>query len=484
MLVSKYLFLILPVLLFILQFKFTQNSLVQIRYEELGESVRDVYWFSQRLVYDNISTDVGFFAQLFIFYEIFGFSIFAAKWFRLTLSLISVICATYLTLKYIGPKYGWMPLVAYFLSPTLVYFVTIQSEYGLDLQYLPIFLFLIDRVSLVKSKWQLFWVFILFALLMLNWMGYPIFLFYLPTIFTVFLMITRRIVKKDRIRAIFVATIAFLVPLVFMFVYTKNRLEMIYDPNLGGGLFRGGGKLEIGSVLGNIKALLTDLFVRGNSYYFEVKKTDFSDFYPIATIFLVCVVTYLIWSRERKRRIILVSIFSLLVFNFLVSVLTLDVSEPGLRRFTGVLASFYLLFALSCYWLSRQKIKNTVISWGFLIILALIPLHHLLVYRQNLEAIKLPSAWGTQPWFSSFGTPDKSLKIFVDEVQKSDLKLSCLDGNDLYIEGCRYGEIYAAIAGSCLWNNLNCHQILAYDEKVGDYIPLTVDLWENNYFAH
>lgn len=480
--ILRYLFWILPFLLLLFQFIVTKNSLFQIRYEELGESVRDVYWLAHRQVYDSISTDVGFFAQLLVFYKIFGFSIFAAKWFRLVLSVFSLFCATYLVLKYIGPKFGWVTLLAFGLSPTFLYFNTIQSEYGLDLQYLPIFLFALDKIELQKSKSGYFWIFLLFSLLMLNWTGYPIFIFYIPAVFWLFFL---KIKKSGNLRwPLAVAMFGFLTPLAAILAYVTNRNLLIYDPVLGGGLFRGGGKFEFGPVLTNFKALIIDLFDKGNSYYFEVRKADFADYWPILPIITIFVLVGLIWKRSKQLRPLILAIGSVLILNLVVSGLALDISPPGLRRYTGVLASFYLLLAIVCYWFSRQRLKGRLGWWFIVLILSLVPFHHILVFGQNLQGLKTYSAWGTQPWFTVAGTPDKSLELFVSKVQQSDLMLSCLDEKNEFIQGCRYGEIYAAIAGSCLWNNLACHKILAYDEKSKDHIPLTIDLWANNYFSH
>ena len=474
----KYLFFLLPILLLVFQFTLTKNSLFQIRYEELGESIRNVYWLANGRVYDSISTDVGWFVQLLVVYKIFGFSLFAAKWYRLGLAFLSTMSVACLALKYIGPRLGWMPLVAFGLSPTFLYFNTVQSEYGLDLLYLPILLLILDKIDFKKNKFSYILTSLLFSLLMLNWTGYPAFMFFIPGIFLLFLKKTAR--AKDFLKQIITAVAGFITPLILILVYVKNRNLLIYDPVLQGGLFRGGGKLQIGPVFENLKAFSLDFIGSGHSYYFELNKSDFSDIYPVLSILAVAILTYLLWFKYKKIRIIFLSVFSIIAINFLISALTLDVSPPGMRRFTGVLASFYFLYGIVCFALSKEKIKNVSAKWLIIIILALIPLHHLLVYQQNLTKIKQPSAWGTQSWFLMFGKPSESVETLTSKAQSQDLQLSCQDQKNEFIKGCRYSEIYAVISSYCLFNKLNCHQILGFDPKSKSFIPLTTQIWEND----
>lgn len=157
---------------------------------------------------------------------------------------------------------------------------------------------------------------------------------------------------------------------------------------------------------------------------------------------------------------------------------TLDPSgAPGMRRYTPVLAAFYTLFVLSWGNLGNRG------NWINKGILGLLLVHHLVVYPINLIHLKDPSPNKEPLWFSRLETPQKSLDSLLDSVQKEDLKLVCLDQSNQPFY-CRISEVYAAVAGTCLWNNLSCRQILGYDHIKGGLIPLSTELWDEYYFQH
>jgi len=70
--------------------KLSVASTHQIRYEELAESVRSVFWLDHRMVYDGVYTNVGWYATLLVIYKLFGFSLFTAKAVRVGLHLIAL----------------------------------------------------------------------------------------------------------------------------------------------------------------------------------------------------------------------------------------------------------------------------------------------------------------------------------------------------------------------------------------------------------
>ncbi len=108
----------LPLLLWLFQLIFTLNSLTQIRYEEVANSVRNPYWLSQRNVYGGASSNVGGEGALAIIYSVFGFSLFALA------ALLK---------KYLGEKLAIIPLIVIGLSPTMLFFNTLASHYTLDI---------------------------------------------------------------------------------------------------------------------------------------------------------------------------------------------------------------------------------------------------------------------------------------------------------------------------------------------------------------
>ncbi len=132
-------------------------------------------------------------------------------------------------------------------------------------------------------------------------------------------------------------------------------------------------------------------------------------------------------------------------------------------------------------WLEHRTIYDGVSSnvgwYGTLLIVYKIfgfPLHAVkfvrLVWRQR----------GASPFFSTGDHPSQSLDAYVQQALSADLRLECRH----WVGECRYAEIYAAVAGRCLWNRLPCHKLLGYDEKTGQFIPLSIALWENYYWKH
>lgn len=476
----KWFFWIIPILLFIFQLIFTLNSQTQIRYEDLAESVRNVFWLEQGRVYDGVSTNVGWYGTLLGIYKLFGFHLHAAQFFKLGLYLISITCLAAFLKKYI--RHAWLPLLVIGLSPTLLYYNTTQTSHGIDLLYFPVVLFLITherRLSRAKSRDRLLrligWVLACWA-----WMSYPTFIFYLPA-----LGMIGGIREIRGIRGILISVVAFILPLAVMVLFIKNNSLLFFDPQISSGIFRGGGNFEISldNISHNLGGLVTDLFVRGSSYHFEAYLAEFSLIFPILALVLVVGISLRAFKYNNynfyNRYIILALASGLAVL--VLSSLTLDPSGfPGMRRYTPVLAAFYALFVLA--WQSFQ-IRETRGIWLMRGVLGLLLLHHMLVYPINLIHLKDPSPDVYPIWFNSAETPKKSLQNLVDTVQKEDLKLVCLDekGTPFY---CRLAEVYAAVAGSCTWNHLDCHQILGYDFKTGQFIPLDVKLWDEYYFGH
>ncbi len=82
---------LVPVFLIICQLAWTFSSTSQIRFEEVAESVRNVFWLQNQSIYDGISSNVGWYGTLLIIYKIFGFSLFTAKFYRLFLFIVSIV---------------------------------------------------------------------------------------------------------------------------------------------------------------------------------------------------------------------------------------------------------------------------------------------------------------------------------------------------------------------------------------------------------
>lgn len=474
----------LILILFLAHVAIATKTLNQIRYEELAETVRNVYFFEHRLIYDGISTNLAWPAILFIIYKIFGFTIFTAKYIRLILVFISIFSLFILLKKTLGQKLAIVPLLTITMSPTLLFYSTMQAQYGMDLLYLPISALLFYLIDFSKPKKVYLQESLAWFITMIGCMSYPGFIFFLPA-FSIYYS-TKLIKVKSKFfpKHIILSTFSFLTPLVLIYSYFKNRQLLIYDPNTGGGIFRGSGVFDfnLNVFLNNANILFMNLFDKSFGYYFELKNVEFSHFLPILSLVFIAILTFKIFTKLKKLRLIILLALMTIFLNIFTSGFTSDF-YPGIRRYSSVIAAIYTLFILVWWFINTQKFKG--MKKTFLVgIMLLIPIHHILVYPDNLQNSPNPlwDQFMDVQWFSQAKTPDKSLETFVDHVQKEDLKLSCMDKN-LYRQ-CRYSEIYTAVASSCLWNKLKCHQIYGYDEKSKDFIPLSTDTWDKYIFAH
>ncbi|MBI2327839.1 hypothetical protein HYU92_05980 [Candidatus Curtissbacteria bacterium] len=464
-------------LLFFLQFLFTLNSTNQIRYEELSESVRNPFWLNSRYMFEG-GASVSWNLFLLIIYNLFGFSLFAAKFVKLGIFAISLFCLWGVLKKYLGRWRAVVPLVVTFLSPTLLYLNILQSAFGIDLLLLPICAYLllsIDFKKLVRSK-ILIRTFLLWFLVMVSWLAYPTFLFYLPALFLSYFY---RLIKSSKSKGfllvnITVSLLGFLAPLLAVILYVKNKEVLIYD-SVGqvGSLFRGNGYFDfsIFTFIKNFAFNLYYLFYRSGGYHFEVSKVDFSDFYPILTLLVVVWFIFKLFKNKKYKALILL-IGSVVVFNVTVAYFTPDMG-PGMRRFTPILAAIYAFFVLVWHYLTSSKTELRFRKF-YILILSLLVLHHLIVYPINLIHLKDLGVYYEKFWFTKAETPKKSLDEYLGIIQKEDLYLECPE-NSRY---CRYSEIYAAIAASCWWRGLVCHEVLGWWPKAGKFIPISIDTWK------
>lgn len=471
---------LIPIALFIVQLIFTLNSFSQVRQEELSESISYPFWLRERVICNGITSQVGWYGPLLIIYEVFGFDIFTAKYLRLGLTLISYFCLALLLKKYLGEKRAALPLLTAGLSPTLLYFTVLSVPFGLDLQIFPICLYLALTCDF-KNRRGIAKQVMLWLLAMLTWMSYPTFIFYIPVLVSVFIY---RLYKEGRTQFVTLglANLAvFLAPVVVAFLYVKNKEMLIYDPVTGGGLFRAHGQINFNlqTFLENLTILKHDLFVASVSYYFELARVEFSNFYPIITIFSVLAACVMFYVKVKRVRKILILLVLGLVLN--VTFANLTGETGGIRRATSLLVLFYTLFCFGWYYvlkLPKKLILKKILIGGFFLVF----IHHLTSIPANLENLKGVSRFRENQWFSQAETPKESLNLYLDQIQKSDLALVCADksGKPIFCGGYEYNLIYPAIEGACLWNNLACHGIKIYDFKSEALVPLSLSCWTNN----
>lgn len=466
--------IIIIILLFTAQLLFILNSQTQIRYEDLAESVRNVFWLEQGLVYDGVSSNVGWYGTLLLIYKLFGFYLHGAQFFKLVLYSISMLCLGLLLRKYV--KHFWLPWLMIGLSPTLLYYTTSQTSHGIDLLYFPIVLFLVLG-GLGELGRLGGWMVAMWA-----WMSYPTFIFYLPALIFFHL---RGGKLQLHLGGVLIRLVAFLTPLALVFFLVQNRSLLLYDPQINSGIFRGAGGIDLSldNFSHNLGGLVTDLFSSGKSYHFEVNQAEFSLFFPaLALVFVVGIsLRGFKYNNYNYYKHYTILALVLLAAVLVVSSLTLDPSgHPGIRRYTPALAAFYGLFVIAWGWTEGREIRGI---WGIRVILGLLLIHHLVVFPINLAHLKDLSPNKEPLWFSRLESPQKSFDSLVETVQKEDLKLVCLDQSNKPFY-CRISEVYAAVAGACLWNNLECNQILGSNPKMGQLIPLSTKLWDEYIFEH
>lgn len=473
----------------LIQLAFTLRSMHSIRFEELFEAVRNVYWLDRGIIYDGVSSNVGYYGTLLFVYELFGFSIFTAKFVRFALHVTSLLCLAQLLLETLGGKRAWLPLITFGLSPTWLYFNTIQTSYGIDLAYFPICLLLIFRQDFSAAP-SLILSFLLGLVTMIACMSYPTFLLYLPAIGLLFIarlsanrsetghsLPTSRLVLH-----VIVGGSAFLLPLIGALIYLKDPGMLLYDSRVQAGIFRGGGKLgfDLEAMAATMLTTLGDLIAYGDSYYFELRRAEFSE-----EAFLALVVLLpggiIAWHREKKFGLVFAAAYLLIGLGWFAPAFSAG-NAPGLRRSTPVLAGIYMLLALCWHWALTSPFSK---RWWRIatILICLLPLiHHVRILPDNFGGIGQASRWTNAYWF---GTTHPQIALEVRERENAAGRpLACPRPNGPESRHCRYAEIFAAIAGYRHWNDLPPVPIRAFDWKSRKAIELNTRLWETYYFPH
>ncbi|HUP42445.1 MAG TPA: hypothetical protein VM599_04480, partial [Thermoanaerobaculia bacterium] len=179
---------LLPALLSGVQALWIAHSARLLRFEEVAEAVRNVYWLEHRALYDGISTNVGWYGLLLGAYRLFGFSPFTARWVRLGLHAGALLCLAWVLRRgfgrTLGPGRAAVPLLAVGLSPSMLFLNTLETSFGSDLLFLPYLLALLAALPVAGggARRGLDWAAraAFGALAMVAWMSYPVFAFYLP----------------------------------------------------------------------------------------------------------------------------------------------------------------------------------------------------------------------------------------------------------------------------------------------------------------
>jgi len=462
-----------------------------IRHEEVVESVRNVLWLDDRLIYDGVYSNVGWYATLLVCYKLFGFSLTTAKVVRLALYVAGLYASAIVLRRYMGTRSAAVPLILLGASPTVLYFGSQQTSFGLDVSYAGICLALVlwihprDRPLGFCAK-----SFLSGTIAMLTAMSYPTFLVYLPSlaIITVWHLVRER-------RAMSPATpgmswwpcavasgVGSVVPLVAALLYVRSPQVLLLDPETGAGLFRGGGQLGWNAQLAwqSLVSTLQDLFVQGRSYYYSVRQPDFSGLLPsVACVVVIAAAVGLTVRRVIPARLAL-AVALLAVLSLAVPTLAID-RAPGIRRSTGLLTAFSAAFALVWQSSSTGAIRRMWLRWPVVGACVLLPLLHVWRVPSLAADLARPDAYGNRDWFAVAGTPDASLQVLRRQLSDG-RPLACpQDGRGGYVP-CRYQEVYAALEGFRRWNRLPPAEVPAVDWRTGNRIDLSSELWNSGYY--
>lgn len=463
----------------------TLNSLSQIRHEEIAESIRNVWWLQNRMVYDGISSNVGWYGTLLIQYNLFGFSLYGPKIFKLLVHVISLAILFKISSKFLKKTIAWIPLCLYGLSPTVMFFTTVQTSFGIDLPYSIISLYWLMNIPKEKSRKQVMSALMLGAFMMVASMSYPSFILYLPV--ASFLIIKRFWQDKKRLIVLVVtAAVGSALPLAWISFYLINPAKLFFDPVVNSGIFRGGGELptSISEALINVsngsKIVLADLFHNSTSYYFEVGRVEFSHILSFVSVMAIIFAAFVAISFGIKGGINnwWYGFILLLILPYGMVISTLSSWFPGIRRSTILIFAFYGLVFWLCWYMNSEKLPKiqrlVILPMLFLII------HHIRVYPINIKALAIPSEHAESACFKISENPEVSIQKMVESTRDKNVVNTIISSHG----DCRVAEVYSTIAGSCYWNNLECTTLQWHDQVNDITVKLTPNLWEDYYFKH
>lgn len=478
------LYFLVPVLLAYAQYKVTAASLGYIRYEDLAESIRNPFWLYFRQIYDGTSSNVGWYGTLFMLYSTFGFHLYTARFVRYGMYALAIFVYAGLLRSYLGEKRALVPLVTVGLSPSLLYLNTFQTAYGTDFFYASIILGLLYVLQHARGRLSYVLTGMAFGLMMWAAMSYPPSMFLVPLYGFVFWRVLQQkdLGRRQLVSHVQLAGISFIVPLGLMLMYVMHPLQLLYDTSWEGhGIFRGAGvpTFDVATWLARLRLLYRDLFVTGSSGQFELTAVEFSGAYPALGILCVLYGVYrLVQYRSTHRSILLA-----LIGTMSISTTLTTMSSAGMRTNTALLIGFYGLFVI--VWIVLKDGKRRLLPSWLMYGLLLIPLHHVLTYPRVLSFAAVPSAVSYGSFFRQQvgDTPDVALERMVQAAQQESVKLYCEDLEGAAVD-CRYQEAYAAVLGSCLWNDLSCLLMQGYDPVTDTYEQLDPSLWLSHYWHH
>lgn len=477
----------MPALVGALQLDLSRASAHQIRFEEIAESVRNVYWLDHRLIYDGISSNVGWYGTLLAVYKTIGFSLLTAKWVRLAIFVAGLSAAAATLRRVLSPLATGIVLLAVGLSPTLLYFNTLQTSFGLDVPYAAICLWIVLSLNAGSTTaMNAMRATAAGAVAMLAALSYPAFLLYLPSLVLVGcwrLMAAGRSWSARSVIAL-AATAGAAAPLVASLAYVSNPTVLLFDPDTRTGVFRGGGHFGFDpAAFGDwIVTLGRDLFVRTDSYHAEISRPEFAGVVGVVAVAIILGLAAYRAVVDPEDRRLLWPVWLLLLMTLVMPGLSVG-GSPGLRRGTAVVAVIAALLAV--LWRSIGALRRKD-RWarGLLIAASLLLVADHAAKVPSLRADLLsPSQFRNVDWYARMATPSASLDDLVRQTADG-RALSCPIDEANRIRPCRYQDIYPALAGAREWGGGPARDVVAIDWRSGRPITLTPQLWATHYYPH
>jgi hypothetical protein len=458
---------------------FTWNVGDRLLYEELAESVRNPYWLSQRLSYDGISCNIGWYGTLAVVYKVCGFSLHVARSFRFFLHATALVALYFILRRSLSLPRTILPLVSVSLSPTALYLNTSQASFGIDLALAPLIFLWILRTS--TSSLKLLQGALHGAVLTLAALCYPSCIAYLPALFVFLLYRANLRSVAPRQLGAYLSMIALGGASVcaFFLLYLKNPLTFLDDPVTGAGILRCGGGmpgLDYRTMTGNAASTLHEFFSGGTSHYFGLPRPDLVwPLGPVLLILLLVLALVLMYGMPHLRAPIGCALLLLGSGLFIPSIAPY---VPGARRATGMIAGFYALIFVA--WVYAAELRSPSARRAAFAAMLILLLHLVSTIPANVQHLSQERNRVEDPWLATGANSNTALQHLLRLSHYTVLDCGAVTG----LRTCRFSEIYGALAGAQWWNDLPPHPIRAVHPSTGEVIELSPQLWVNYTLPH